>query len=158
MPLNNFGILSENVARCAQPDEHGLKAARAMGFTVIGKLNTRQESDDGEEARQFGATDGRQVIQFPDLSSLSPDAGRIREIAEEVIRLEGLGAKILLHCTIGRDRSGMVGAGYRLIKDKWPIEKVLEEFKAYGEAIWPMAHQYREAIRRLDAELRAETI
>lgn len=164
MPLTNFGVLEPRIpidsagpfiGRCAMPDEHGFGVIRTMGYDVIAKLCTEDEFPVREEARLFRATDGRQVIQFPNLSPLNPDTKEMRRIAEEIIRLDAAGAKVLMHCMKGRDRSGLVAAPIRLIKDKWTLEQALEEFDLYGKAIAPIHHFYVQAIKKLDAELRA---
>jgi tyrosine-protein phosphatase SIW14 len=156
MPLMNFGHVGVNMGRCAQPDAHGFTLLREMGYTLIAKLNTEDESSAAIEAHLFDATDGRSIAQYPNLSPLHPDTATLRAIAEEILRLEAAGQRVLLHCTHGRDRTGMVAAAIRLIRDRWPIADVLDEFAAYGLAIAPIAHAYRQAIRRLDAELTAE--
>lgn len=153
MPLNNYGIVGPNIGRCAQPDAHGFKMLHAMGYEIIAKLNTEEESSYKEEARLFGATDGRMVIQYPNISPFNPETTRIRAIAEEILRLS-VDQRVLMHCMQGRDRAGMVTGAIRLIEG-WTLEATLEEFKSYGESFWA-GHAYREAIRRLDAELRAK--
>jgi len=153
MPLHNFGLVGQTIGRCAQPDAHGFTVLREMGYTLIAKLNTEEESSAKEEAHLFNATDGRSIAQYPNLSALHPNEHTMRSIAEEILRLEAAGQRVLIHCTHGRDRTGMVVAAIRLMRDRWTLADALAEFKVYGEAIRPIAHAYREAIRRLHAEL-----
>lgn len=41
---------------------------------------------------------------------------------------------VLLHCRAGRDRSGYAIAIYRIRRERWPIERAIEEMEAHGHS------------------------
>lgn len=150
MPVNNYGLCGPT-GRCAQPDQLGFEALRDLGYTHIIKLNTEEESPTATEAHAFQPG---VIISMPNLSPMSPNVETLRGIIQEIIRLEQAGQKVLVHCTHGRDRTGMVCAGLRIIRDKWPLEGALMEFSLFGTTPWPIAGRaYRNAIKELVAKV-----
>lgn len=127
VPLNNFGFLAPNLARGAQPDPQGFRDLVALGFTFTYKLNDEAEYPIAAEARFFTG----EVVSDP-YPTFSPDPVRVRRSVQQIRDLLEGGARVFLHCTHGRDRTGLIAGAYRLIIDRWTLEAVDEERAAYG--------------------------
>lgn len=139
MPLDNYGVVSvicesvtlgpTRLVRSAQPDVSGFKSLYKQGVRTIIKLCSEREYPLVEEQTYFAPG-----VVIPD-----PLAGLFRfNDTEAVIAIAGQIFKGLrigdvhVHCTHGRDRTGLVCAAYRLIYDKATLDEVNEERKSYG--------------------------
>jgi hypothetical protein len=143
MPLENFGIVSEVVSdesstlhqstnllvRSAQPDALGFKFLRQLGVRTVIKLCSEREFSLQQEQTLFAPG-----VVIPD-----PLAGlfRIGDV-DAVIKIAGQIDAALrttgvhVHCTHGRDRTGLVCAAYRLIYQKATLDDVNAEREVYG--------------------------
>lgn len=127
MPLNNFGLCGP-LGRCAQPDKDGFETAKRLGFTIILKLNTENEFPLYIEAAAFAPGN----VWVVPMNSFKPDEKQIRALIGEIQLALANGAKILVHCMAGRDRTGFVCAAYRILVEGWTLDKVWKEMKQYG--------------------------
>lgn len=130
MPLNNFGTVSASVARAAQPDRHGFEQLRRMGYTVVVKLNHEDESPLKDEADQFQpgvvyAIESIPIVTEPDTTLIARIVAQLRDYSAD-------GERVLVHCTYGRDRTGLVVAAYRLLVDHWTYDDAIHEMEIYG--------------------------
>ena len=127
MPLANFGLVSKTQAgsclyRSAQPDYRGLIDAYDMGIRTIFKLN------DGFEAEFKGVTMRAPLAGW----ALGYDTDKIVSICQSI--KEALNnSHVLLHCTEGRDRSGMCAAAFRLLYDNATLDEVNQDRKDFGQ-------------------------
>lgn len=126
MPLNNYGLCGPH-GRSAQPDEHGFAIATALGYNQILKLNTNDEFSDSIENHVFIPGN----IWHSPMNSFKPNETQVRGLIDEM-QLLGTTSKLLIHCTHGRDRTGFVCAAWRILVNKWPLEKAWDEMKQYG--------------------------
>lgn len=126
MPLNNYGLCGP-FGRSAQPDEHGFGIAIALGYNHILKLNSNDEFADSVENHLFI---GGNIWHNP-MNSFNPDEKQVRGLVNEMQLLAST-SKLLIHCTHGRDRTGFVCAAWRILVNKWPVEKAWNEMKQYG--------------------------
>jgi protein-tyrosine phosphatase len=126
MPLNNFGMVNNLIARSAQPDETGIYSLVSIGFYAVLKLNTEQY----EQEQQACYKAGLQLVYKPIPTELN-SVGTIKEIAEQIKSLSAAG-RILVHCEHGRDRTGLVVGAYRILYNGYSLEQVDAERKVYG--------------------------
>ena len=153
MALNNFGLLNDRLARCAQPDADGFRDLRALGFLTVAKLNTEEESPAAAEAEAMGP-DG-QIVGFVPIHTFVPNAQVVSDIARAIDReLRRPDCKVVVHCLHGMDRTGLVCAAYRIIVDRWPAAAAWDEFERYNRRPLPyykVCLEYVEHIARAAA-------
>jgi tyrosine-protein phosphatase SIW14 len=126
MPINNFGSLTFGY-RGAQPDApYGFTALQGIGIKTVVKLN-----DDGlDSEREACDRMGIHLIPAP-LKMFGNSTGTIRAIVDRIDAAKSVGP-VFVHCTHGRDRTGMVCAAYRMVYDKWTQQQAFAEREAYG--------------------------
>jgi len=66
----------------------------------------------------------------------------------QVLR-ENRGKKVLVHCRLGDDRTGMMVAAYRMAEEGWTAQEAMKEMQAFGfstlhHAICPGLAGYEE--------------
>jgi protein tyrosine/serine phosphatase len=135
--LNNFGWVdalvldgkTANLFRCAQPDTLGFQTLEALGVKVVVKLNDTKEFPDTLERELYHGE-----ISFLDLPRLFevPPKDKLTGIVELIHDYLAQGKSVLVHCTHGIDRTGLVIGAYRIIHQNWSMDEVLAERKAYG--------------------------
>lgn len=140
MPLNNFGTVNDKVMRAAQPDESGIITLSKLGCRTIVKLNYE---DDNEVAlcEKYSIT----LQQFP-IPTFINHVDMILTIVKAVKRSEGNGG-VLVHCTHGRDRTGLIIGAYRILYEGWTVKQADDERKVFGvEGLIKMADMDMELI------------
>jgi protein tyrosine/serine phosphatase len=122
----NLVQIHPGVWRSGEPKSTaGWKYLKSLGIKKVIKLNYDSEGTDQ------GATDiGMEVI----LLSIPPksDLGSTLEIpdsatVEKAVELLSQGGGILVHCTHGQDRTGLVVGAYRVKHDGWTKEAAWNE-------------------------------
>lgn len=125
LPIDRFRRVADGVYRSAQPDDDELKALKDAGFRTI--LNLRSSHSEREEAEALGL----RVVEIPMKASADPpDDDDVRRFFETV--LDPGARPVLIHCAIGRDRTGAMSALYRIEIDGWTNERAVEEMLALG--------------------------
>jgi tyrosine-protein phosphatase SIW14 len=131
MPLNNFGIVTKlgqaTLFRSAQPDEDGCKTLSSIGVSHIVRLNDGDSPTTMMEKQFLGG----EVIYIP-IPTFSVNVDTVKEIVAEIAKCLAQVQNILVHCTHGRDRTGLIIGAYRLIYQGWTLEKVNAERELYG--------------------------
>ena len=134
MPLNNFGVVDERksfgkmLMRSAQPDIKGLKDIQEM--MLIEEISTVRLNDCGIITLEQEQSCAHIVYNYP-IPTFKVDLLKVREIVkliDERLNYE----HILVHCEHGRDRTGLIIGAYRILVQKWDLQKVDEERKLYG--------------------------
>ena len=133
MPLNNFGIVSLTdagwLARCAQPDKVSSADLFNMKFDTLYKLNQDSEFPDAVEKANFKGS----VIfdPYPKLFKI-PTKEVILNTVQRIQALILTDFRVVVHCTHGRDRTGLVIGAYRILINKWTFEMAQQERQYYG--------------------------
>lgn len=128
MPLDNFGSINPSFFRCAQPDASGSRTLGAMGVTYIVRLN-----DDGPVPVADEHVAAPTILVSPRfIPTFSVDLAQVVGITRDIKSLIDSGEKVVVHCTHGRDRTGLIVGIYRLLFDGWTIDQVDAERKLYG--------------------------
>lgn len=126
MPLNNFGFvdrIASKLFRSAQPDSEGLNTLNLLGIRTIIKLNDEFTSE---------IVDRRFHMIYMPLPTITFDYKQAVHVAEKVKDCIMSGNDTLVHCTWGRDRTGLIIGTYRLMYLDWTLNQVNEEREAYG--------------------------
>ena len=128
--LPHFHTVREGVLyRSGQPRGIGLELVRLMGIRTLINLR-RPDSDGTAEEKAFAAEKGLNFYNF--------SIGSNHEAIEDVVRqfLAVVDDKsqwpILVHCSRGKERSGVLSAIFRIENERWSNEMALEETYRLG--------------------------
>lgn len=127
--IGNFGVVDGRIYRGEQPRRHEYAQLSALGVTTVVDLR-----DDAEEyARAAAERAGLAYVHIP-LSSV----GRPNDeaVARFFAAIDGAlgrdaGAKVYVHCSAGRHRTGSMLGVYRVARNGWSAKRAYREMKAY---------------------------
>lgn len=137
MPLANFGVVKKigevMICRSAQPDADGYKTLKAIGIESIFKLNNNTEGNNNDE--MICATPMTVYNHpLPELFRVG-ETNTVIEIAR-LIQTELIkGKSVLIHCSHGRDRTGLVVAAWQLMYDGQTFDEVNKHRWDYGMSL-----------------------
>jgi protein tyrosine/serine phosphatase len=123
--IPNFGEVTPNLYRGAQPSEEGLEALKNMGINLVVDLRGGASKDEEEMAKKLGM----QYISIPSHCPFPKDETFAKFL--RVVR-ENPAKKTFVHCQLGVDRTGMAVASYRMAEEGWSADEALKEMKAFG--------------------------
>lgn len=131
--IHNFGKVSDQLYRGAQPDDAGVKQLKKIGITTI--IDLRRE-DPSERDREKHAAEGV-GIQFVSI----PVSGWSAPADAQVVKFLSIFAdpkqKVFVHCHFGEDRTGVFVAAYRMAMQQWSAEQAIQEMRLFGfHAFW----------------------
>ena len=126
--VENLAQITPQLYRGAQPDEAGFRKLKDLGVkTVISFRSYHSEKKDVEAA-------GMTAIQIP----VQADVFGSEPPTEEQIRLffttllDPSKQPVYFHCAHGKDRTGTLGALWRIEIDGWTPAEAIEEMQAFG--------------------------
>lgn len=143
MPLNNFGLVAvyaphdpldsrselPKLWRSAQPERAGFNTLVALGVGLVVKLNTDGEYPDDVEMQAISPAS---LMKVP-LNALNPGKDETMGIVKEIVAALESGVSVLVHCTHGRDRTGLIIGAFRLMESAhWGFDAVMKERAVYG--------------------------
>ena len=127
--IPNAGKISDSLYRGAQPREKGLPELKKLGITAIVDLR----GEDAEKIaweRKHAESLGIRFVHIP-VSGWSPP--RDEQIAQFLSLFhKDPQQKIFVHCRVGKDRTGVLVATYRVALGKWPAEQAVKEMHFFG--------------------------
>ncbi len=125
LPIDRFRRVADGVYRSAQPDSDHLRALKEAGFRTI--LNLRSAHSERAEAEALGM----RVVEIPMKADANPPSDDdVRRFFEVV--LDPGARPVLIHCAVGRDRTGAMSALYRIEVDGWTNERAVTEMIDLG--------------------------
>ncbi len=115
---SNCYRLDANLYRSGQPDDEGFADFQKKGIKSV--LNLREHHSDSRKAK--GTT--LALYHYP------VAAGKLtrEDLMQCMLTVELAPKPIVIHCWHGSDRTGVVCATYRIIKQGWPVEDAVHEF------------------------------
>jgi len=128
--LPNFHQVNENLYRGAQPQRGALKKLSELGIKTV--INLRGASEDTRDEQAEAEASGMRYFNIP-----MPALGRPTD--EQVERaLAVIDARenwpVFVHCQRGADRTGVIIAVYRILRNQWTAEQAIDEAKRFGMA------------------------
>ena len=126
----HFRVVSRGVLyRSGQPRGIGLHWARFHGIRTLVNLRSPTSSGTAEEA----AFAERHGIQFRNIH-VGIKRNRIAESVAEFLSVirDPSNFPVLVHCSRGKERSGVMSAIYRIERDGWDNHRALEEMYQLG--------------------------
>lgn len=127
-PVSNFAWITERVARGGQPDKGGMKFLRERGFKTI--VNFRSNHTDRELAKDAGLESIEIPVHADVFGSTPPTEEQLKAFFAAV--LDPAKQPIFFHCAHGKDRTGTLGALYRMEVDGWTSDEAIEEMRYFG--------------------------
>jgi protein tyrosine phosphatase (PTP) superfamily phosphohydrolase (DUF442 family) len=124
--VENFGQVTPNLYRGAQPTEKGFESLAKMGVDIVVDLREGNESS-GEE--KIVTKSGMKFVGIPWKCTTPKDDDFAKFLT--VLR-DNPDKKVFVHCHVGVDRTGMMIAAYRMGQQGWTADEALREMKAFG--------------------------
>jgi tyrosine-protein phosphatase SIW14 len=122
--IQNFGIVSPNLLRGAQPTTEGFEQLSKKGVTMVVDLR-----DDGGHERAEVMKLGMQYVSIP-WHCYDPHDDAVAQFL--TLLRDNADKKIFVHCRQGTDRTGMMIAAYRMTQQGWTAQEARKEMEAFG--------------------------
>jgi len=121
--VRNFGEVTPQLYRGAEPTKAGLEALAKMGIDIIVDVGSNKRE------RQEATRLGMHYVSIPWHCYHKRD-----EVFARFLRLvrENPDKKVFIHCRFGDDRTGMMIATFRIAEQGWTAEAARKEMQAYG--------------------------
>jgi tyrosine-protein phosphatase SIW14 len=123
----NAGQVSDQLYRGAQPELGSIAQLKKIGITTIVDLRAEDPGLRDREREEAG----RLGIKFVAI----PVGGWSNPTNQQIVQFLSLfngQPRIFVHCRLGKDRSGVFVAAYRIAIQKWPAEKAMREMNDFG--------------------------
>ena len=134
--LHNVGMVAPGIYRGAQPKGEGYRTLRNMGIRTVIDLRHKSEKRGVEAA-------GMRSLQFP----MTPEVVDPETIRRVVAAMKDpANQPVFVHCAVGKDRTGVIVAVYRMMEEGWNEQDAEEEMKAYG--FHEYQGQYKDFVRK----------
>lgn len=142
--LTNFYKVTDNLYRCAQPDEDGLREAKALGIRTV--INLRFFHADPT------VTTGTEGMAAEHIAS---NAWHVED--EDVVKFLRLvsdekNGPFLVHCQHGSDRTGVNCAMLRIVMQGWGKASAIDEMTHGGYGFHHFWTNIVEYVRDVDIE------
>lgn len=128
--LPHFGTVREGILyRSGQPRGLGLVWVKHSGIRTL--INLRKPGSDGTpEEKAFAAKNGLNFYNF----SIGSSRADIAHTVERFLAIvdDKSNWPILVHCSRGKERSGVLSAVFRIEFDRWPNDRALQETYRLG--------------------------
>lgn len=122
--LTSVGRVAPGIFRGAQPTPEGYATLKAMGVRTVINLRTRHGERKAVEAA------GMRYINIPMRFWGNVDPAVVRMALSAMT--DPANQPVFVHCSVGRDRSGVVVAVYRMEVDGWSEAEAEAEMEAFG--------------------------
>jgi tyrosine-protein phosphatase SIW14 len=127
--LTSVHRVAPGIFRGCQPEPEGYATLKAMGVRTVINLRTRH----GEREAVEGA--GMRYVEIPMSFLRKADPAVVRKALS--VMTDPANQPVFVHCSVGRDRTGVVVAVYRMEVDGWSKAKAVAEMEALGfHEIW----------------------
>ena len=123
--IGNFGEVTPELYRGAQPNRVGYQELANMGVGIVVDLRLTGRDEESREVQKLGM----QFVAMPWHCYFPKDKVFARFL---VLLRENRGKKIFVHCRYGDDRTGMMIAAYRMAVEGWTPTEARKEMKQYG--------------------------
>ena len=140
----NLFRVTPRIYRSAQPDAEGFHALQAMGIKTV--INLRRRIDDAPLAAGTELTTLHIKIKT---RHVTENHGAAIVLALRALRDALRNGPVLVHCTHGADRTGMIIALWRMLYQDWPRADAITEMRqgGYGfHEVWANIPRYLEQV------------
>lgn len=126
--LDNFARIAPGVYRGAQPTDEGFRWLKAHGFKTV--INLRSWHSERSKVEALGMKAVAMPMVAGIFGSEAPKESQVREFFRLV--LDPANQPVYFHCAHGKDRTGTMGALYRMEVDGWTADEAIAEMDAFG--------------------------
>ncbi len=131
-PLPHFVQVDDGLYRGGQPTLDGIRKLSTMGVKTI--VNLRRSSKEMVEERRLAEQLGMRWVNIPVRAWWRPSEAQIRQFL--AIASDPAQRPVFVHCRLGRNRTGVMMANYRIAHDGWPTRRAYTEACRLGLAPW----------------------
>ena len=121
----NFGEVTPSLFRGAQPSPDGFDSLKKLGVDIVVDLRDGKRESEAKAVTGLGM----KYVSIPSECYAPKDDIFARFLA--VVR-ENPGKKIFVHCHLGKDRTGMAIASYRMAEQGWSAKDAMKEMQSFG--------------------------
>jgi protein-tyrosine phosphatase len=133
--LPNFHKVSPVIYRSGEPTAPAWAKLKRAGLKTVISLVSTSIGDADQTVEQTQATAaGLQYLNIPMSGLLKPTADQINQALQAMIKPEN--QPVLVHCTHGADRTGIVIASYHIKYDQWSVAQATADMYAFGHSKW----------------------
>lgn len=125
--IDNFHKVDNKLYRGAAPDEEGLRYLKKLGVKTIidfRRDNSRESIQAMKEEKEKAEALGIKYVNIPLNAEIPPTQEEIIKFLEEIDSTQG---KVFIHCKGGKDRTGIMTAVYRVLRNHMSKEEAYEE-------------------------------
>lgn len=126
--VGNFARVNDRLYRGAQPTAEGYRNLKKLGVKTV--ISFRSNTDTRAKAEAAGLTYIKLPVQADVLGSEPPTDEQVKTFFDVV--LDPSKQPVYMHCMGGKDRTGTLGAVYRMEMDGWTNGEAIEEMQAFG--------------------------
>jgi hypothetical protein len=124
--IENVGRITPNLYRGSAPNREGIVTLKSMGIKTVVNLRHYHGKTEERRCREAGLGYVRIVLESSDAPKDEAVRLFLRTVTDPSLQ------PIYFHCWRGKDRTGAMGAVYRMTVDGWPLEAAQEEMQAFG--------------------------
>jgi protein tyrosine/serine phosphatase len=145
--LENFGKVTDQLFRGAQPTAAGFAALQKMGVAIV--VNFRDERDEQSVEQREVENLGIKYVGIPWSGSDYPSNSQVLQFLDLVHANPT--AKIFVHCKRGADRTGVMVAAYRIaVEHKVAADAIAEMHQFhYDHFFLPQLQRYIASLPQL---------
>ena len=125
--LPQFGVISEQLYRGAQPTDQGFGELKKLGIGIV--VNLRHEADAIARERGIVESEGMQYVSIPWRGKLDPKPEQVAQFLR--LLKANPDKKVFVHCERGSERTGVMVATYRMSREHWTPDQALNEMEAF---------------------------
>jgi len=127
--ISNAGRLNGSLYRGAQPHSQSLAQLKNLGITTIVDLRKEDPATRDREKTEAESL-GLRFVSIP-VGGWSPPTNE--QVAQFLFLFrDHPNEKVFVHCMLGKDRTGVFVATYRMAFEKWPVRQALNEMYSFG--------------------------
>ena len=123
--IDNFGTVSANYYRGAQPTGHAYADLAAFGVKTV--IDLQEYGDVSEPALVEKA--GMKYVRIPMNTRVPPTPEQLTTFLQLVN--DPVNQPVYVHCAGGRHRTGVMTAAYRMTEEGWTADRAFREMKQY---------------------------
>ena len=124
--INLGKVIPKKLYRCGAVDSISGKALKELGVTCVLKLN--EEFPLEHEQQHF-----ENILYCPYSFILYPDVKKTTLVCKKLHEELESGSVVAVHCTAGKDRTGIIISAYGMLYLNWDLKTAFQEFLKYGQ-------------------------
>ncbi len=126
--IPNENSISQNILRGGRPANADLDRLKVQGYKAIISFENNAQAIAAE--KQYAEKLGFKFFSYPMNAWNKPNDSQINEVLMQMSEKQNY--PLFIHCEHGRDRTGLVSALYRVLKQGWKAQDAHEEMLALG--------------------------